>query len=121
MGLMGYVFSLTCRDAHLKTKFNFQLHHHHPSDQKPAAGGQRNVLVQDELGADFASEPKCGLGGHIQQLPKNIGVTLGARQQSQQKTPDDEHQRKFNQTFGNDNGKQHKTLLMQIKKTFWIL
>jgi hypothetical protein len=43
MGLMGYVFSLTCRDAHLKTKFNFQLHHHHPSDQKPAAGGQWNV------------------------------------------------------------------------------
>jgi hypothetical protein len=36
-------------------------------------------------------------------LPKNIGVAFGARQQSQQETPDDEHQRQFNQTLGYDN------------------
>ena len=111
MGLMEDVFSLTCRDAHLKTKFNFQLHHHHPSDQKPAAGGQGDVSVQDEFGADFASEPKRWFGSHVEQLVKNIGVTVGARQQSQQKTPDDEHERKLDQTFGDDNGKQHRTLL----------
>jgi hypothetical protein len=76
------------------------------------------VLVQYEFGADFASEPKRGLGGHIQQLPKNVVVTVRPRQQSQQETPNDEHQRKFNQTFGDDDGKQHRTLLIQIKTIF---
>ncbi|WP_346308639.1 hypothetical protein, partial [Limnohabitans sp.] len=61
-----------------------------PCDEQPAAGGQRNVLVKDQLGADFSGDPERGFGGHIKQLPKNIVVTVGPCQQTQQETPEDE-------------------------------
>jgi hypothetical protein len=41
-------------------------------------------------------------------LPKHIGLSLDARQEAQQKAPDDEHQGQLDQTFQNHHGQQHK-------------
>jgi len=72
------------------------------------------VSVKDKPGADFASDPKCRLRGHIEQLPENIVVSVGPSQQSQQESPDDEHERKLDQTLGNDYSKQHRTFLTWV-------
>ena len=113
--------SLTCCDSHLEAHFNFQLHHRDPSNEEPAAGGQRDVLVQYQPGADFASDPQCGFRCHIQQLPENIVVAVRPSQQTEQESPDDEHERKLNQTFSNDNSEEHKTFLTWAKLISRIL
>jgi hypothetical protein len=76
------------------------------------------VPVQDQPRADFASDPECRLGCHIEQLPENIVVSVGPSQKSQQESPNDEHERKLNQTLSDHNGKQHGTFLTYVKVNF---
>ena len=74
--------------------------------QKPVEDAKEFTPIKEVEVAKVEAEVKEALRDEKvlgKQLPENIVVSVGPSQQSQQEPPDDEHERKLNQTLGNDN------------------